>query len=456
MQRTTGRNSGQRDTSIAKREKTGNKGLAVPSGRLARFARFGTMATAIGGGMLLEGAKRLADGERPKMSDMLLTPNNAIKLTNQLANLRGAAMKLGQMLSMDASDFLPQELSEILARLRADAQYMPQKQLLKVMSLQYGADWQERFAAFELKPIAAASIGQVHRATTHEGHDLAIKVQYPGVRESIDSDVDNVASLINLSGLVPKSLDIAPMLAEAKLQLHQEADYEQEAAYLKRFGKLLKGAPDYQVPSLHKDLTTGHVLAMDFVDSVPIESLETASQRDRNRIIKLLFGLLLRELFEFRLMQTDPNFANYRYNVETRQLVLLDFGATRAIPKRVANQYRKLAAAGMTGDRKAAQKAAIKIGLFDDDAADHHQEAIMDMFEMSMAPLRKKGPIDFADNAIAQELRDEGMRFAAARDFWHVPPVDTVFIHRKFGGVYMLANRLKAKVDIRTMLEAYL
>ncbi|WP_108812522.1 AarF/UbiB family protein [Sphingorhabdus sp. Alg231-15] len=456
MQRTSGRNSGQRDTIIAKREKPGNKGLAVPSGRLARFARFGTMATAIGGGMLLEGAKRLADGERPKMSDILLTPNNAIKLTNQLANLRGAAMKLGQMLSMDASDFLPQELSEILARLRADAQYMPQKQLLKVMSSQYGPDWQERFAAFELKPIAAASIGQVHRATTHEGHVLAIKVQYPGVRESIDSDVDNVASLINLSGLIPKSLDIAPMLAEAKLQLHQEADYEQEAAYLKRFGKLLKGAPDYQVPSLHKDLTTGHVLAMDFIDSVPIESLETASQRDRNRIIKLLFGLLLRELFEFRLMQTDPNFANYRYNVETRQLVLLDFGATRAIPKRVANQYRKLAAAGMAGDRKAAQKAAIKIGLFDDDAADHHQEAIMDMFEMSMAPLRKKGPIDFADNAIAQELRDEGMRFAAARDFWHVPPVDTVFIHRKFGGVYMLANRLKAKVDIRTMLEAYL
>lgn len=414
------------------------------------------MATAIGGGMLLEGAKRLAEGERPKISDMLLTPGNAIKLTNQLANLRGAAMKLGQMLSMDASDFLPPELSEILARLRSDAQYMPQKQLLKVMSSQYGSDWKDRLGDFTMQPIAAASIGQVHRTTTPNGRDLAIKVQYPGVRESIDSDVDNVASLINLSGLIPKSLDIAPMLAEAKLQLHQEADYEQEAAYLQRFGKLLKDAPDYQVPALHKDLTTGHILAMSFIESVPIESMETASQKERNRIIKLLFSLLLRELFEFRLMQTDPNFANYRYNVETGQLVLLDFGATRAIPKRVANQYRKLVFAGMAGDRKAAQKAAIKIGLFDDSAADHHQDAIMDMFDMAMAPLRKKGPIDFADNMIAQDLRDEGMRFAAARDFWHVPPVDTVFIHRKFGGVYMLANRLKAKVDVGALLEEYL
>lgn len=406
--------------------------------------------------MLLEGAKRLAEGERPKISDMLLTPGNAIKLTNQLANLRGAAMKLGQMLSMDASDFLPPELSEILARLRSDAQYMPQKQLLKVISSQYGSDWKDRLGDFTLQPIAAASIGQVHRTTTPDGRDLAIKVQYPGVRESIDSDVDNVASLINLSGLIPKSLDIAPMLAEAKLQLHQEADYEQEAAYLQRFGKLLKDAPDYQVPALHKDLTTGDILAMSFIESVPIESMETASQKERNRIIELLFSLLLRELFEFRLMQTDPNFANYRYNVETGQLVLLDFGATRAVPKRVANQYRKLVIAGMAGDRKAAQKAAIKIGLFDDSAADHHQDAIMDMFDMAMAPLCKKGPIDFANNMIAQDLRDEGMRFAAARDFWHVPPVDTVFIHRKFGGVYMLANRLKAKVDVGALLEEYL
>jgi len=446
----------RRDTNIATREKPNGKGLAVPSGRLSRFARFGTMATAIGGGMLLEGARRLAEGERPKISDMLLTPGNAIKLTNQLANLRGAAMKLGQMLSMDASEMLPPELAEILSRLRADAQYMPQKQLLKVLAKQYGSDWEDKFDDFNRQPIAAASIGQVHRATTADGRDLAIKVQYPGVRESIDSDVDNVASLINLSRLVPKSLDIGPMLAEAKLQLHQEADYEQEAAYLKRFGKLLKNEPDFQVPALHKDLTTGHILAMSFIDSVPIESMETAPQKERNRIIKLLFSLTLRELFEYRLMQTDPNFANYRYCHKTGKLVLLDFGATRAIPKRVANQYRKLVIAGMAGDRQAAQKAAIKIGLFDDSAQDHHQEAIMDMFEMAMAPLREKGPIDFADNSIAQDLRDEGMRFAAARDFWHVPPVDTVFIHRKFGGVYMLANRLKAKVDVGALLKDYI
>lgn len=406
--------------------------------------------------MLLEGARRLAEGERPKMSDMLLTPGNAIKLTNQLANLRGAAMKLGQMLSMDASEMLPPELAEILSRLRADAQYMPQKQLLKVLAKQYGPDWEDKFEDFIRQPIAAASIGQVHRAAALDGRDLAIKVQYPGVRESIDSDVDNVASLISLSGLIPKSLNIAPMLAEAKLQLHQEADYQQEAAYLKRFGKLLKDEPDFQVPTFYKDLSTDRILAMSFIESVPVESMETASQKVRNRIVTLLFDLLLRELFEFGLMQTDPNFANYRYNKKTKQLVLLDFGATRKIPKPIVTQHRKLAIAGMAGDRKAAQKAAVKIGLFDDSAQDHHQDAIMDMFEMAMAPLREKGPIDFADNAMVKEIRDEGLRFASARDFWHIPPVDTVFINRKFGGIYMLASRLKAKVDVGALLERYI
>ncbi|MEP3225887.1 MAG: AarF/ABC1/UbiB kinase family protein [Parasphingorhabdus sp.] len=446
----------QRDSNIATRDNSNNKGHAVPSGRLSRFTRFGTMATAIGGNMLLEGARRLAEGERPKISDMLLTPKNAIKLTNQLANLRGAAMKMGQMLSMDASDVLPPELADILAKLRADAQFMPRKQLLKVLSKEYGPDWNERFSQFDQHPIAAASIGQVHRAIAKNGRELAIKIQYPGVRESIDSDVDNVATLIKLSGIVPKSLNIAPMLAEAKIQLHQEADYQQEAAYLKRFGKLLKDDAEFQVPKFHKDLSTDRILAMTYIDSIPIESLITAPQKVRDKIITLLFTLLLRELFEFGLMQTDPNFANYRYNEKTKQLVLLDFGAARAIPKRVANQYRKLMIAGVAGDRKAAQKAAIKIGLFDGNAQSHHQDAIMDMFEMAMAPLRKKGPIDFADNGIAQELRDEGMRFAAERDFWHIPPVDTVFIHRKFGGVYMLANRLKAKVDIVALLKQYM
>lgn len=432
------------------------RGLPVPSGRLSRLARFGGMATNIAGGMLLDGARQFAQGRRPSVSDLLLTPANAIKVTHQLANLRGAAMKLGQLMSMDAGDMLPPELTEILGRLRSDAQPMPQSQLKAALNLQWGSGWEGRFASFAWRPIAAASIGQVHRAATQDGRDLAIKVQYPGVRLSIDSDVNNVASLMRMSGVLPKTLDIAPMLAEAKRQLHEEADYAREAECLSRFAALLADAPDFRVPELHRDFTTGSVLAMSYVESVPIESLVTAPQAERDRIVTLLIGLLLRELFEFQLMQTDPNFANYRYDTATQQIVLLDFGATRAFPQTIADGYRRLMRAGLANDPVESRRAILDLGFFDETAPARHQQAVMKMFTMAMEPLRKPGLFDFGQNDVALRLRDEGMALAAARDFWHIPPMDTLFLQRKFGGIYLLATRLKARVDVRGLMENYI
>ena len=154
---------------------------AVPSGRVARIGQFGRLAGGVAGGMLTEGARRLAAGERPRMADLLLTPGNIRKLADRLSHLRGAAMKLGQMLSMDAGDLLPDELTSVLAKLRDDAHHMPPQQLQRVLAKQWGSDWRKRFTRFEPRPIAAASIGQVHRALTRDGRLLAIKVQYPGV-----------------------------------------------------------------------------------------------------------------------------------------------------------------------------------------------------------------------------------------------------------------------------------
>ena len=201
---------------------------AVPSSRLARFGGFAGLAGGVAGGMVAEGARRLAAGERPRLGDMVLTPGNARRLTERLSHLRGAAMKLGQMISMDAGDFLPPELADILATLRDRANFMPPKQLDAVLREEWGPDWRRRFRPFNPRPIAAASIGQVHRATLPDGRELAVKVQYPGVADAIDADVDNVATLLRVSGLLPKDLDIAPLLAAAKEQLREEADYERE------------------------------------------------------------------------------------------------------------------------------------------------------------------------------------------------------------------------------------
>lgn len=431
-------------------------GLAVPFGRLSRFARFGGMAAQVAGNMVFDGVQHLISGRRPSLSDLLMTPANALKVTHQLSNMRGAAMKIGQMISMDAGDFLPRELADILAQLRSDARHMPRAQLDGVLKSQWGDDWQMRFSEFDYRPIAAASIGQVHRATTPDGRLLAIKVQYPGVRESIDSDVDNVASLLRMTGLLPASLNIGPLLDEGRKQLHQEADYRREAAYLKRFSALLSGDSNFQVPQFYAEFSTDRILAMSYIDSVSLDAMMDAPQKTRDRVAKLLIDLVMRELFVFRLMQTDPNFANYRFNPMTKQLVLLDFGACQEIGKKTAIAYHSLMHAFLAGSEEASFNAMQSMGFIAPDMPARYRKAIADMLALTMEPLQHDGPFDFGSNDIARRLREIGMEIAAERELWHLPPAHTVFIQRKLGGIYLLASRLRARVNVRRLMLRYL
>ncbi len=303
----------------------------VPSGRFARARRMGGLATGLAGGVALGGAQALLRGQRPRLSDLVMTPGNITRLADRLSQMQGAAMKLGQLLSMEAGDMLPPEMEAILSRLRAEAHVMPPAQLKQVLADAYGADFRKLFRSFDTRPLAAASIGQVHRALTPEGQALAIKLQYPGVKDAIDSDLDNAAALIRWSGLWPSELDIRPLMAEARAQLHEEADYAREGAALARFGTLLAGDDRFVVPRLDADRTRASALAMSFEPAEPIERLADAPPDIRDRAVTALLELCLRELFEFRLMQTDPNFANYRWRPGAGQIVLLDFGATREI-----------------------------------------------------------------------------------------------------------------------------
>lgn len=431
------------------------RGRPVPTSRFGRLARFGGMAGGIAGGMLAEGARTLARGDRPRVDKLLLTPANARRVTDQLANLRGAAMKMGQLMSMDAGDLLPRELTDILSRLRADAHHMPGPQLHAVLSAGWGRDWRSRFAHFDAFPVAAASIGQVHRARLPDGRVLAIKVQYPGVRTSIDSDVDNVATLLRLSGLVPPALDLAPLLVEAKRQLHQEADYAREAGFLGRYRALLADRPEFVVPAVVPELTTPDILAMSFEAGIAIDRLADAPQPVRDRAMTLLIELVLRELFEFGLMQTDPNFANYLWDEASQRLVLLDFGAAREIPAALADGYRRLARAGLDGDPARIWEIAIDLGFVAPGVPAAQRERILAMAEMAVVPLRAGGPFDFGETDIALRLRDEGLALAADRALWHIPPAETLFIQRKLGGMYLLASRLRARVDVAGLLARF-
>jgi predicted unusual protein kinase regulating ubiquinone biosynthesis (AarF/ABC1/UbiB family) len=424
----------------------------VPSARLSRLASFGQMAGGVAGGMLAEGVRRLASGERPKLSDLLLTPGNAMRVTDQLSRLRGAAMKLGQMISMDAGDILPGELTAILARLRDTAHFMPAAQLNQVLAGEWGADWRRQFAHFEARPIAAASIGQVHRAVLPDGQVLAVKVQYPGVARSIDADVDNVASLLRLSGMLPDRLAIGPLLSEAKRQLHEEADYVREAEQMRRYRTMLAGDPAFVVPSPVDALSRRQILAMEFAPGEPIETLEDAPQAVRDGTMTALLGLVLRELFTFGYMQTDPNFANYRWQAETGRIVLLDFGAARAVPSQTVEAYRRLMRAGLADDRDAVLSALIEVGFISTATLQRHRRTIDDMVDLTLGHVGRPGAFDFSDRSFVGPLLRQSETIIADRGAWHVPPADTLFVQRKISGMALLAIRMQARVPVRDMV----
>jgi len=274
----------------------------------------------------------------------------AMKLTRQLSQMRGAAMKIGQMISMESGDFLPKEFADILARLRADAKHMPRKQLLKVLDEAWGRGWRAKFKSFDMQPIAAASIGQV--CPTEHSSRLKFNIQV--------------------------------------------------------CGKVL-----------------------------------------------ILMTLTLRELFDLRVMQTDPNFANYQYNKDAAQIVLLDFGASRDIGTSVSETYRALMAAALSGDSEATFDAAVDIGFIPAEMKAAHRSVILELIELIIEPLTRDEPFDFGDPSLAQDLRDKAMPLATKRDLWHVPPTEMIFIQRKLGGMYMLATRLKAVVDVSALLEQF-
>jgi predicted unusual protein kinase regulating ubiquinone biosynthesis (AarF/ABC1/UbiB family) len=406
--------------------------------------------------MLAEGMRQAARGNLPRAADLVLTPANARRVAEKLSELRGAAMKVGQLLSMDAGDILPAELAAILARLRADARPMPMSEVVAVMQESFGQGWEHHFKRFSFTPMAAASIGQVHAALSQSDRQLALKIQYPGIGESIDSDVDNVAMLLKVSRLAPDGLDLHPLLQEAKRQLHEEADYLLEASHLRRFAVALEESPEFLVPGVVEDLTRKNILAMDFLEGEPVESLTTATQATRDRVVGLLLELFFRELFEFGMVQTDPNFANFLYNARTQQLGLLDFGATRRYPVAVIEAYRGLLEAALREDHAAMSESAQAIGYFKKDIHTQQRAAVMALFVLATEPARTRGRFDFGASDLAVRMRDAGVALSFDQGYWHTPPADALFLHRKLGGLYLLAARLRARIDVRMILERYL
>ncbi len=425
----------------------------VPSGRAERFAKIGWLAGRMALGAAAESARRFGAADASS-GHVLLTGANARRLASSLSSMRGAAMKLGQLLSLEAEDLLPPEAASALATLRDAGDAMPPAQLRGVLREEWGPGWDRRFRHFDFEPIAAASIGQVHTATTADGRELALKIQYPGVARSIDSDIDNLATALRMAKILPGEIDFSPLIEEAKRQLRNEADYQTEAGHLRRYASLLADEPAVVVPEVHEDLTTGSVLAMDRLYGVPLEDLcgPEYSDAQRDRAAALLLRLVLREFFEFHFVQSDPNFANY-LRLRDGRIGLVDLGAGYAAPPSLCRSYALLFRASVNGDRDALRAIATEIGFLtasDDEAA---SQAMLDLISLATEPFRHEGAYDFGRSDLPARAREGSMALVFEHGFWRPPPPETLFLQRKLGGTLLLCTRLAARVDARSLLE---
>lgn len=429
----------------------GNESRIIES-RLGRLGKLGLIAGGVAGGALSEGARQLIQGRRPTLGSALFSSANASRLSDRLAEMRGAAMKVGQLLSMESGELLPPELAQALTRLRDNAHVMPLGQVAAVLKQSWGEGWDRKFRRFNFQPLAAASIGQVHVGERANGRELAIKIQYPGIRRSIDSDVDNVAALLRILHLIPREIEIQPLLDDAKHQLHAEANYLQEAAYLKRFARLTCGDNRYEVPAVDDELTTSEVLAMQYLNGEPIESLAGRQRALRNQIGTTLLELGLREVFDWGLVQTDPNFANFRYNSQNGAIQLLDFGATREYSVATRAALGNLIRAGMDGLDEDLLREAAAVGYIDENDPKAYRRGVLVLVRAATEPARSGSDYDFGQSDLARRISDMALELRINTRYGRLPPPDVLFLHRKLGGLYLLFSRLNVSIPVRQLL----
>uniref|UniRef100_A0A182FSF4 ABC1 atypical kinase-like domain-containing protein n=1 Tax=Anopheles albimanus TaxID=7167 RepID=A0A182FSF4_ANOAL len=425
----------------------------VPSSRVARLASFGGLFAGLGLGTVNELAKgALGIGGTLDVKQALFSPTNAERIVDTLCKVRGAALKLGQILSIQDSNIVSPQLVKAFERVRQAADYMPDWQVEKQLVSELGPNWRDKLASFDQKPFAAASIGQVHRGVLKEnGMEVAIKIQYPGVARSIESDIDNLVSMLKVWDVFPAGVFIDNVVAVAKRELAWEVDYTREAEYTERFAEMIKHMPEYRVPKVIKVLTSKNVLTTELVPGVPMDRCFDLSQEHRDHIAYGVMKLCLNELFTFRCMQTDPNWSNFLYDASTKQIMLIDFGATRFYKKDFMDDYLRVIIAATKNDRQQILELSRKMGFltgYETAAMEKaHVDAVLILGEVFSVP----GEFEFGRQSTTKKIAALVPVMIAHR--LCPPPEEIYSLHRKLSGVFLLCARLNAKIDCKPIFS---
>ena len=297
---------------------------------------------------------------------------SALKLASVLGQMKGAAMKIGQMASFIDIDFLPPEYREIyqehLAKLRTQAPAMPWESVVTVLEEEYDQPLNRLFGEIEEKAFAAASIGQVHRATLLDGTPVAVKIQYPGIADAVESDMANAGILVRLSKVLAPGLDAKAVASELRERVLEELDYEYEAQNQRAFARAYEGHPFIFVPKVHSRLSRRRVLVSDYVEGRGFEEVKRLPQYDRDIFGEIVFRFCFGSIYHLQHFNADTHPGNYLL-MEDGRVAFLDFGMTkRLLPQQIQLEQRAVDAAARD-DADALRDALVELGFVNDPAA---------------------------------------------------------------------------------------
>lgn len=393
-------------------------------------------------------------------------------LSNELGRLKGSLMKVGQMLALYGEHFLPEEVTTQLKSLNEQSISVEWKEIDRLLRQRLSP---EALAGLTIdpRPLAAASMGQVHRALCKtSGEELCIKIQYPGVDEAIDSDVKALRSILSLLKLMPThNQAFDALFEEIRGMLHQELDYAKELAFTDEARRLVAGDSRFIVPLTFPDYSSPRLLTTSFEEGVNIDSPEVLalSEARRSKIAIAFCELFMRELFEFRMMQTDPHFGNFKIRIgaDSDQIVLLDWGAVRRFDEAFLKSYRQMIHGAFERDQPKVIDAALAIGFLNPNAADKLMQAFAEICFMAVEPwlppqdprvpaalVDRNGCYIWSKSDLPSRITGLATRYALSFKV-KPPPREVLFLDRKIGGIFIMMKVLDARFQGHKLLDEF-
>ncbi|PID42845.1 MAG: protein kinase [Proteobacteria bacterium] len=381
----------------------------------------------------------------------------ADNITKTLGELKGAVMKVGQIASQ-TQDFLPAEFSRALQKLQKEAPPMPYEVIAQQIESELGDRPERLFRRFSREPCAAASIGQVHDAVTEDGRQVIVKIQYPGVDSSCDSDLKHLRTTLKLGGLlkVPKE-SVDQLFNEIRERIHEELDYENEARNILAFQEFHRNDEKVLVPQVVPEFCSRRVLTLERIDGDHISQVDDTRypQEVRNRIGHQIFTTMADQLFRFQCIHGDPHAGNFAFRPDGT-LIMYDFGCVKKLKPEIVTAYRAALIAGLNADYLNLDQCLIDLGVRVEDkpAVDEAYYAMWrDIFVIPFESSHRH--YDFAQADLHTRVaRNAHTVFSHMESF--KPPVDSIFIDRMIAGHYWMMKKLGVQAAFRGELERYI